>query len=190
MYACVFWFSFPSSQWDPGLGQSLTTLRGHEGVIYSTIWSPHIPGCFASASGEPWHAAQSVEIREQFDFDWETEWGRGKDEWRMEEELYGKQKHTFVIVSCIWLMRYCIFILNSLFYVNDEWWWWDNLHQEADIINYLRKTWKKVFLRSIIQIGGWGLWIFLDLVLDSDFGFSSIQIQHVEIGSSLTSLSC
>lgn len=39
-------------QWDPSLGPSLTTLRGHEGVIYSTVWSPHIPGCFASASGE------------------------------------------------------------------------------------------------------------------------------------------
>uniref|UniRef100_A0A667YK77 Peroxin-7 n=1 Tax=Myripristis murdjan TaxID=586833 RepID=A0A667YK77_9TELE len=38
--------------WDPSLSKSLTTLRGHEGVIYSTIWSPHIPGCFASASGD------------------------------------------------------------------------------------------------------------------------------------------
>uniref|UniRef100_A0A3Q1BZZ0 Peroxin-7 n=1 Tax=Amphiprion ocellaris TaxID=80972 RepID=A0A3Q1BZZ0_AMPOC len=38
--------------WDPALSRSLTTLRGHEGVIYSTIWSPHIPGCFASASGD------------------------------------------------------------------------------------------------------------------------------------------
>ncbi|XP_039873490.1 peroxisomal biogenesis factor 7 isoform X2 [Simochromis diagramma] len=38
--------------WDPALSPSLTTLRGHEGVIYSTIWSPHIPGCFASASGD------------------------------------------------------------------------------------------------------------------------------------------
>uniref|UniRef100_A0A671TWA5 Peroxin-7 n=1 Tax=Sparus aurata TaxID=8175 RepID=A0A671TWA5_SPAAU len=38
--------------WDPALNRSLTTLRGHEGVIYSTIWSPHIPGCFASASGD------------------------------------------------------------------------------------------------------------------------------------------
>ncbi|TWW68487.1 Peroxisomal targeting signal 2 receptor [Takifugu flavidus] len=37
-------------QWDAALGQSLTTLRGHEGVVYSTIWSPHIPGCFASVS--------------------------------------------------------------------------------------------------------------------------------------------
>lgn len=42
---------FLYSQWDPALTKSLTTLRGHEGVIYSTIWSPHIPGCFASASG-------------------------------------------------------------------------------------------------------------------------------------------
>uniref|UniRef100_A0A3B4ZGV8 Peroxin-7 n=1 Tax=Stegastes partitus TaxID=144197 RepID=A0A3B4ZGV8_9TELE len=38
--------------WDPTLSRSLTTLRGHEGVVYSTIWSPHIPGCFASASGD------------------------------------------------------------------------------------------------------------------------------------------
>lgn len=38
-------------QWDPSLSRSLTTLRGHEGVVYSTIWSPHIPGCIASASG-------------------------------------------------------------------------------------------------------------------------------------------
>ncbi|KAI4804684.1 hypothetical protein KUCAC02_026303, partial [Chaenocephalus aceratus] len=36
--------------WDPSLSQSVSTLRGHEGVIYSTVWSPHIPGCFASAS--------------------------------------------------------------------------------------------------------------------------------------------
>ncbi|KAH0622333.1 hypothetical protein JD844_024539 [Phrynosoma platyrhinos] len=38
--------------WDPAVGQSLCTFKGHEGVIYSTIWSPHIPGCFASASGK------------------------------------------------------------------------------------------------------------------------------------------
>nr|XP_034966470.1 peroxisomal biogenesis factor 7 [Zootoca vivipara] len=38
--------------WDPAVGQSLCTFKGHEGVIYSTIWSPHIPGCFASASGD------------------------------------------------------------------------------------------------------------------------------------------
>nr|XP_021152801.1 peroxisomal biogenesis factor 7 [Columba livia] len=38
--------------WDPAVGKSLCTFKGHEGVIYSTIWSPHIPGCFASASGD------------------------------------------------------------------------------------------------------------------------------------------
>uniref|UniRef100_A0AAY4EPX7 Peroxin-7 n=1 Tax=Denticeps clupeoides TaxID=299321 RepID=A0AAY4EPX7_9TELE len=38
--------------WDPERPHSLSTLQGHEGVIYSTIWSPHIPGCFASASGD------------------------------------------------------------------------------------------------------------------------------------------
>uniref|UniRef100_A0A8C9JRH6 Peroxin-7 n=1 Tax=Panthera tigris altaica TaxID=74533 RepID=A0A8C9JRH6_PANTA len=38
--------------WDPTVGKSLCTFRGHESVIYSTIWSPHIPGCFASASGD------------------------------------------------------------------------------------------------------------------------------------------
>ncbi|KAM9703719.1 peroxisomal biogenesis factor 7 isoform 2-T3 [Menidia menidia] len=38
--------------WDPALGGSLATLKGHEGVVYSTIWSPHIPACFASASGD------------------------------------------------------------------------------------------------------------------------------------------
>ncbi|XP_055982159.1 peroxisomal biogenesis factor 7 [Sorex fumeus] len=38
--------------WDPTVGKSLCTFRGHESVVYSTIWSPHIPGCFASASGD------------------------------------------------------------------------------------------------------------------------------------------
>ncbi|XP_038132742.1 peroxisomal biogenesis factor 7 [Cyprinodon tularosa] len=38
--------------WDQNLGPSLVTLRGHEGVVYSAIWSPHIPGCIASASGD------------------------------------------------------------------------------------------------------------------------------------------
>uniref|UniRef100_A0A5F9CUV9 Peroxin-7 n=1 Tax=Oryctolagus cuniculus TaxID=9986 RepID=A0A5F9CUV9_RABIT len=41
-----------SQEWDPTIGKSLCTFRGHESVIYSTIWSPHIPGCFASASGD------------------------------------------------------------------------------------------------------------------------------------------
>lgn len=38
--------------WDPTVGRSLCTFKGHESIIYSTIWSPHIPGCFASASGD------------------------------------------------------------------------------------------------------------------------------------------
>uniref|UniRef100_UPI00398F10F0 peroxisomal biogenesis factor 7 isoform X1 n=1 Tax=Pristiophorus japonicus TaxID=55135 RepID=UPI00398F10F0 len=38
--------------WDPMIKDSISTFRGHESVIYSTIWSPHIPGCFASASGD------------------------------------------------------------------------------------------------------------------------------------------
>uniref|UniRef100_A0A452VH79 Peroxin-7 n=1 Tax=Ursus maritimus TaxID=29073 RepID=A0A452VH79_URSMA len=41
-----------TQEWDPTVGKSLCTFRGHESVIYSTIWSPHIPGCFASASGD------------------------------------------------------------------------------------------------------------------------------------------
>uniref|UniRef100_A0A8B9RH42 Peroxin-7 n=1 Tax=Astyanax mexicanus TaxID=7994 RepID=A0A8B9RH42_ASTMX len=38
--------------WDPERFQSVCTLQGHEGVLYSTIWSPHISSCFASASGD------------------------------------------------------------------------------------------------------------------------------------------
>ncbi len=38
-------------QWDLEKCQLVSSLQGHEGVIYSTIWSPHIPACFASASG-------------------------------------------------------------------------------------------------------------------------------------------
>lgn len=38
--------------WDPLVKDSISTFRGHESVIYSTIWSPHIPGCFASAAGD------------------------------------------------------------------------------------------------------------------------------------------
>uniref|UniRef100_A0A8C2URU4 Peroxin-7 n=1 Tax=Chinchilla lanigera TaxID=34839 RepID=A0A8C2URU4_CHILA len=41
-----------AQEWDPAVGKSLCTFSGHESVIYSTIWSPHIPGCFASASGD------------------------------------------------------------------------------------------------------------------------------------------
>ncbi|KAK1796144.1 hypothetical protein P4O66_009227 [Electrophorus voltai] len=39
-------------QWDPESCQSVATFQGHEGVLYSTVWSPHIPACFASTSGD------------------------------------------------------------------------------------------------------------------------------------------
>ncbi|XP_002735592.1 peroxisomal targeting signal 2 receptor-like [Saccoglossus kowalevskii] len=38
--------------WDPSGHQSLSTFLGHEHVVYSAIWSPHIPMCFASTSGD------------------------------------------------------------------------------------------------------------------------------------------
>ncbi|XP_017551230.1 peroxisomal biogenesis factor 7 isoform X2 [Pygocentrus nattereri] len=38
--------------WDLERCQSVCTLQGHEGVLYSTIWSPHTPSCLASASGD------------------------------------------------------------------------------------------------------------------------------------------
>uniref|UniRef100_K1QK19 Chorion peroxidase n=1 Tax=Magallana gigas TaxID=29159 RepID=K1QK19_MAGGI len=36
--------------WDISRSQSLTTFLGHEAIVYSVRWSPHIPGSFASAS--------------------------------------------------------------------------------------------------------------------------------------------
>ncbi|XP_077977192.1 peroxisomal targeting signal 2 receptor-like [Glandiceps talaboti] len=38
--------------WDPLGHQSLSTFSGHDHVVYSAIWSPHLPGCFASVSGD------------------------------------------------------------------------------------------------------------------------------------------
>lgn len=78
---CVF-VSHP--QWDPALNRSLTTLRGHEGVIYSTIWSPHIPGCFASASGEPTHKPTLQ------GFVFSEYWRKQRETWEKEE------KHNFI----------------------------------------------------------------------------------------------
>ncbi|XP_045122805.1 peroxisomal targeting signal 2 receptor-like [Portunus trituberculatus] len=37
--------------WDPNHQSSLVTLAGHEGLVYQAAWSPHLPGCVASASG-------------------------------------------------------------------------------------------------------------------------------------------
>ncbi|XP_072036307.1 peroxisomal targeting signal 2 receptor-like [Amphiura filiformis] len=38
--------------WDPLHSQSLATFVGHQHIVYSAIWSPYVPGCFASASGD------------------------------------------------------------------------------------------------------------------------------------------
>ncbi|KAK2148633.1 hypothetical protein LSH36_488g03053 [Paralvinella palmiformis] len=38
--------------WDIMRSESLASFSGHEHVIYSAAWSPHIPGCFASVSGD------------------------------------------------------------------------------------------------------------------------------------------
>lgn len=38
--------------WDINRPQSIATFTGHEYIVYSVRWSPHIPGCFASASGD------------------------------------------------------------------------------------------------------------------------------------------
>ncbi|XP_064412121.1 peroxisomal biogenesis factor 7 isoform X3 [Latimeria chalumnae] len=45
-------WDYTAKVWDPAVHQSIGTFQGHEGVIYSTVWSPLIPGCFASASGD------------------------------------------------------------------------------------------------------------------------------------------
>ena len=39
-------------QWDINQPQSLNTYRGHSHIVYCVVWSPRIPGCFASASGK------------------------------------------------------------------------------------------------------------------------------------------
>lgn len=38
--------------WNPNSPSSVTTFTGHNHLIYDVAWSPHIPGCFASASGD------------------------------------------------------------------------------------------------------------------------------------------
>ncbi|KAL5011113.1 hypothetical protein ScPMuIL_013418 [Solemya velum] len=38
--------------WDISQSQSLATFTGHDYIVYCVVWSPHIPGCFASASGD------------------------------------------------------------------------------------------------------------------------------------------
>lgn len=56
--------------WDPSAFQSLSSFCDHQHVVYSAVWSPHIPGTFASASGDntlkiwdisaPPHAQQTI----------------------------------------------------------------------------------------------------------------------------------
>lgn len=38
--------------WDITQNNSLLTFLGHEHIVYNVSWAPHIPGCFASASGD------------------------------------------------------------------------------------------------------------------------------------------
>lgn len=38
--------------WSIESPQSLCTYTGHEGIVYTVMWSPHVSGCFASASGD------------------------------------------------------------------------------------------------------------------------------------------
>lgn len=40
-----------SKVWDIESGKCLNTFEGHNGVVYSTMWSPINSGCFASCSG-------------------------------------------------------------------------------------------------------------------------------------------
>lgn len=38
-------------QWDPNRPNSLATFLGHTQLVYNAMWSPHVPSCFASVSG-------------------------------------------------------------------------------------------------------------------------------------------
>ncbi|XP_005090618.1 peroxisomal targeting signal 2 receptor [Aplysia californica] len=38
--------------WDISQAQSIETFQGHDHIVYQVSWSPHVPGCFASASGD------------------------------------------------------------------------------------------------------------------------------------------
>ena len=37
--------------WNAEVGTCVDTFKGHYGVVYCTIWSPHVAECFASCSG-------------------------------------------------------------------------------------------------------------------------------------------
>uniref|UniRef100_H2XZN8 Peroxin-7 n=1 Tax=Ciona intestinalis TaxID=7719 RepID=H2XZN8_CIOIN len=40
--------------WDVGSGRNepISAVHGHQGVVYSGVWSPHVPGSFATASAD------------------------------------------------------------------------------------------------------------------------------------------
>lgn len=38
--------------WDPTRSASLSTFLGHSQLVYNAMWSPHVPSCFASVSGD------------------------------------------------------------------------------------------------------------------------------------------
>uniref|UniRef100_A0A2C9KTH2 Peroxin-7 n=1 Tax=Biomphalaria glabrata TaxID=6526 RepID=A0A2C9KTH2_BIOGL len=38
--------------WDITQDKSLATFGGHSSIVYNVSWSPHVPGCFASCSGD------------------------------------------------------------------------------------------------------------------------------------------
>lgn len=38
--------------WNIGDGRCLNTFTGHEHIVYSAVWSPLVPKCFASVSGD------------------------------------------------------------------------------------------------------------------------------------------
>ncbi|KAK3097121.1 hypothetical protein FSP39_006546 [Pinctada imbricata] len=47
--------------WDIFQTRSLSTFVGHEAIVYCVRWSPHIPGCIASASGD--HTLRIWDVR-------------------------------------------------------------------------------------------------------------------------------
>ncbi|KXN72150.1 WD40 repeat-like protein [Conidiobolus coronatus NRRL 28638] len=68
--------------WNPEVGNSLTTLPGHQQCVYSAMWSPHNPDLLASCSGDqqlkvwdtrnPNQAAHSIHahLNEILSLDW------------------------------------------------------------------------------------------------------------------------
>ncbi|CAL4086578.1 unnamed protein product, partial [Meganyctiphanes norvegica] len=49
--------------WDPSQSSCVSSLNGHEALVYQASWSPHLPGCVASVAGDGklkiWNAFRS-----------------------------------------------------------------------------------------------------------------------------------